>query len=307
MRDGRLFHLDGAEAAFQRRVGLDQLAVLVAGGGADHFQVAGEIGLQLVGQRHVLGDVQQVQFINIDVEAVAVVDGEIDDGLAGLRIHLRVGQQAQFQFQHALADGLEHHLAVGADFPGGGHQHTAELIGLGAFLGHLAAQFLIAGGVQFGQLLDDGRLADARFTQQYGAAFFLLAEGVHHFFDFGFAADNRGQLAHFPVKRHVAEERGQDFFLVFVLGDRVDRERVLHAGDASAGYVEHRGHEHVGVDDHAVVAGDFEQTAEDFGVFAFHLDLLVLVLLVQGRQQVVDHGQKTLGRDLVLVGQQLAE
>lgn len=143
--DGRFGDQDLLEAALQRGVLLDALAVLVQGGGADHAQLtAGEHRLEHVARVH-----RGVAAGARADDRVQLVD-EGDDLAAAL---LDLGE-----------DGLEALLELTAVL--GARDHRAEVQGDEP----LVPQGLrdVALDDALGEPFDDGRLADAGLTDEHG-------------------------------------------------------------------------------------------------------------------------------------------
>ena len=168
----RLAHQDLLEAALQRGVLLDVLAVLVERGGADHPQLAaGQHRLD-----HVAGVHRALAGRAGADDRVQLVD-ERDDLPGG------VGD--------LLEDGLEPLLELAAVLRAGHHRAEVERDDA------LAAQRLghVAGHDPLGEALDDRGLADARLADQHRVVLGAPREHLHHAADLGVAADHRVQLA----------------------------------------------------------------------------------------------------------------
>ena len=166
----RLAHLDRLEAALQRRVLLDVLAVLVERGGAD--------GLQLTAGQHRLEDARGV-----------------DRALGGTRTDQGVDLVDEQDDVAAGADLLEHLLQALLEVTavaGTGDQRAqverVELLVLER-LGHLA----LDDGL--GQALDDGGLADAGLADQDRVVLGPAGEDLHDPLDLLLPADHRVELA----------------------------------------------------------------------------------------------------------------
>jgi hypothetical protein len=160
------------EAALQRGVLLDVLAVLVQRGRADHAQLtAGEHRLDHVASVHRAltgraGADDRVQLVD-----------EGDDLPGGVR--------------DLLEDGLEPFLELAAVLRAGHHRAEVERDDA------LAAQRLghVARHDPLGEALDDRGLADARLADQHRVVLGAPREHLHHAADLGVAADHRVQLA----------------------------------------------------------------------------------------------------------------
>ena len=161
------------EAALERRVLLDVLAVLVERGGADHAQLtAGEHRLD-----HVAGVHRGVAGRAGADDGVQLVD-EGDD------LPLGVGDL----LQHGLEPLLELAAVLGAgDHRAQVERHRARLP-LQA-LGH------VAGDDPLGQALDDRGLADAGLADQHRVVLGAAGEHLDDAADLGVAADDRVDLA----------------------------------------------------------------------------------------------------------------
>ena len=166
----RLAHLDRLEAALQRRVLLDVLAVLVERGGADR--------LQLAAGQHRLEDARGV-----------------DRALRGTRTHQRVHLVDEQDDVAAGADLLEHLLqallevtAVARTGDQRAQVQRVELLVLER-LGHLALDDAL------GQPLDDGGLADAGLADQHRVVLGPPGQDLHDPLDLLLPADHRVQLA----------------------------------------------------------------------------------------------------------------
>ena len=170
VREGRLRHLDRLEAALERGVLLDVLAVLVERGRTD--------GLQLAAGEHRLED-----------------GGRVDRALGRTGTHERVHLVDEQDDVAAGADLLEHLLqallevtAVAA----AGHERAeverVELLVLER-LGHLALDD------RLGEALDDGGLADAGLPDEHRVVLGAAGEDLHDPLDLLLAPDDRVELA----------------------------------------------------------------------------------------------------------------
>jgi hypothetical protein len=169
--DARLGDEDRLEAAHQRRVLLQVLAVLVERGGADAMQVAaGERRLE-----HVGGVDRALGLAGAD-QGVQLVD-EDDDLALGGRDFLEHGLQALLELAAELGAGHQ-----GAQV----ERHQAPVL---EGLGHVAVDDAL------GQALDDGGLADAGLADQHGVVLGPAREHLDGAPDLLVAADDRVELA----------------------------------------------------------------------------------------------------------------
>ena len=167
--DGRLLDLDRLEAALERGVLLEVLAVLVERGGAD--------GLQLAAGQHRLedrGGVDGALGGTGTDEGVELVD-EQDDVAAGADL-----------LEHLLEALLEVAAVAGAGDEGA-EVERVELLA-GERLGH------VVGGDRLGQALDDGGLADAGLADEHRVVLGAAGEHLHHALGLAVAADDRVEL-----------------------------------------------------------------------------------------------------------------
>src|SRR5712691_4088953 len=168
--DRRLLDADLLEAALQRSVALEVLAVLVEGGGADR--------LQLAARQRRLQD-----------------RGGVDRALGGARADEIVELVDEQDDVAALGDLLHHLLQalleLAAVLRAGDQRGQVERIDL------LVLQELgdLVGTDARRQALDDGRLADARLADQDRVVLRAAREDLHHALDLGLAADDRVELA----------------------------------------------------------------------------------------------------------------
>ncbi len=181
VRQLRLRHLDGLEAALERGVLLDVLAVLVERGGAD--------GLQLASRQHGLEDRRGV-----------------DGALGGTGTHQGVDLVDEQDDVAAGADLLEHLLEALLEVTavaGAGHQRAqvqrVEVLVLER-LGHVAAHD------RLGQALDHGRLAHAGLADQHGVVLGAARQHLHHALHDELAAHDGVELALARGLREVAAE-----------------------------------------------------------------------------------------------------
>ena len=167
---GGLTHGDGLEAALQRGVFFNVLAVLVEGGRADDPDLAPAQGrLEDVGGVHgALGGAGAH-------DGVQLVDEEDD---VAVLLHL---------VQRVFDTLLELAAVLGA-----GH-HTAQVKAQKLFVQQLLRH--IGGGNALGKAFGDGGLADAGFADQYGVVFGAAGEDLHHTLDLLVTADDRVKLA----------------------------------------------------------------------------------------------------------------
>ena len=169
--DRRLADQHGLEAAGERGVLLDVLAVLVERRGADRAQLAArQHRLQQVG-----GVDRALGGAGAD-DRVQLVDEE--DGLALGRRHLA---------EHGLEPLLELAAVLGAGQQRA-HVERPDAAALEA-LRHVAVDDAL------GQALGDGRLADAGVADQHGVVLRAARQHLHDAADLGVAADDRVDLA----------------------------------------------------------------------------------------------------------------
>ncbi len=168
--DRRLLDLDLLEAALERGVALEVLAVLVERGGADRLELAaGKRRLQDRGRvDRALGGAGADQVVEL-------VDEEHDVAALGDLLH------------HLLEALLE----LAAVLRAGDQRGQVERVDLLVLeqLGHLAV--VDAGG----EALDDRGLADARLAEQDRVVLLPAREDLHDPLDLGLAADHRVELA----------------------------------------------------------------------------------------------------------------
>ena len=160
------------EAALQRRVLLDVLAVLVQRGRADHAQLAaGQHRLE-----HVAGVHRALAGRAGADDGVQLVD-ERDD-LAVARLDL-------------VEHGLEPLLELAAVLRAGHHRAEVERDQplVAQRLGH------VAGDDPLGQALDDGGLADAGLADEHRVVLGAPGQHLHDPADLGVPADDRVELA----------------------------------------------------------------------------------------------------------------
>ena len=191
--DRRLRDQNGLEAALQRRVLFDVLAIFVERGGADGAQfAAGQRRLEHVGGVHgAFGGARADQ-------RVQLVDEE-NDLSGGFGDFLQHGLQAIFKFAAVLGAGdqgrqVQRHDALGL-------QH----------LGHVARDDALR------QAFDDGGLADAGFADQHRIVLGAPREDLHDAADFDVAADHRIEFAaagQFGEVARVLFERAEGGFRV---------------------------------------------------------------------------------------------
>ncbi len=170
--DARLADQHLLEAALQRRVLLDVLAVLVERGGADHPQLAaGEHRLD-----HVAGVHRALAGRAGADDRVQLVD-ERDDLAGGVGDLLEHGLEPLLELAAVLGAG-HHRAEVERDDP-------------------LAAQRLrhVARHDPLGEALDDRGLADAGLADQHRVVLGAPRQHLHHAADLGVAADHRVELA----------------------------------------------------------------------------------------------------------------
>ncbi len=185
MRHRRLAHLDGLEAALERGVLLDVLAVLVERGGTDRLQLA-------TGQ-HRLEDrsgVDRALGGTGTDEGVDLVD-EQDDVAAGADL-----------LEHLLQPLLEV-TAVAAARDQRAEVERVELLLLER-LGHLALDDRLR------ETLDDGGLADAGLADEHGVVLGTPGQHLHQPLDDRLAPDDRVELALARGLGQVAAELVED-------------------------------------------------------------------------------------------------
>ncbi len=178
--DGRLFDEHRREAAIQRRVALDILAVLVERRRADAVQFAARQGWL----HHVAG-VQRTGCGPRADDLMQFVNEEDDLALGALNL---------------LDGGLQPLLELAAETAASDHcaQVEADHAAAHQNLRHVAAGDLL------GQPLDDGRFADARLADQHGVVLGAAAENLDDAQDFVVAPDHRVELALDGQARQVA-------------------------------------------------------------------------------------------------------
>ena len=165
-----LAYLDRLEAALQRGVLFNVLAVFVQGGRADALQLAaGESGLEDVGGVHAAF------------------------GLAGAhqRVELVDKENHVPLFLHILDGILEPLLKLAPVLASG--DHAAQVQGQDALAGKGFGN--LAGHDHLGQALHHGAFAHARLTDEHGVVFGAAAHDLHDAFNFRAAANHRVQLA----------------------------------------------------------------------------------------------------------------
>ena len=169
--DGGLVDQHRLEAAFERGVLLDVLAVLVEGGGADAVQLAaGEHGLEQVARVH-----GAVGLAGAD-DGVQLVDEE-HDAAVGL---LDLGEH-----------GLEAFFELAAELGAGDERAQVEAEDGFVFepVGHVAAHDAL------GQALGDGGFAHAGLADEHGVVLGFAREDADGAADLFVAADDRVELA----------------------------------------------------------------------------------------------------------------
>ena len=167
--DRRLLDLDRLEAALERRVLLEVLAVLVERGGAD--------GLQLAAGEHRLEDRRRV-------------DGAFGGARADERVQLVDEQDDVAAGADLLEHLLEALLEVAAVAGAGDQRAEVERVELLALqrLGH------VVGDDALGQALDDGGLADAGLADEHRVVLRAARQHLHHPLGLALAADDRVEL-----------------------------------------------------------------------------------------------------------------
>ena len=168
--DRRLVHLDGLEAALERGVLFDILAVLVERRRADAVQLAArQHGLEEVARVHAALGLARAD------DRVQLVDEE-DDAALGTADLLEHGLESLLEFAAVLCAGDQR-----------AHVEGEDRLVLQA-LRHVAADDAL------GQALGDGRLADARLADQHRVVFRLAREDADDVADLAVAADDGVKL-----------------------------------------------------------------------------------------------------------------
>ena len=213
-------NLDGLEAALQRAVLLDGLAVLAGGGGADALDFAAR-------QRRLqdVGGVERSFGRTRAHQGVQLVDE--DDGV--LRLH------------QLLHDRLETLFELAAVLGAGDDQRKIEPED--ALVGKERRNFAVGDALR--QSLDDGGLAHAGFADQDGVVLGAAAENLDHALQFLLASDQRIELVVHgglgEVAGELAEQRRfaialrRGFFL------RAARQLLADGGEAQAALVQNFG------------------------------------------------------------------
>jgi hypothetical protein len=179
--DGGLVDTDLLEAALQRGVALEVLAVLVEGGGADRLQLATrERGLEDGG-----GVDRALGGARAD-EVVELVDEQDDVPALGDLLHDLL--QALLELSPVLGAGHQR-----------GQVERVDLLVLEQ-LGHLGA------GDALGEALDDGGLADAGLADEHGVVLGAPREDLHDPLDLGLAPHTGVELALGGQLRQIAPE-----------------------------------------------------------------------------------------------------
>ena len=167
---GGLAHLDGLEAALERGVLFNVLAVFVQGSRADALQLAaGESGLEDVGGVQaafgLAGAHQRVEFINKEDDVSLlfdILDGVLEALLKFAAVFAASDHAAKVQRKNTLAGEGFGHLA--------GHDHL-------------------------GQALHHGAFAHARLADEDGVVFRAAAHDLHDALNFRAAADHGVEFA----------------------------------------------------------------------------------------------------------------
>ena len=209
VRDGRLADEDRLEAALERRVLLDVLAVLVERGRAD--------GAELAAREHRLQHVRRVDGALGRAGAddrVQLVDEEDDLALGVLDL---------------LEHGLEPLLELAAVLRAGEQRADVERPDA------LALQALgdVAGDDALGEALDDRGLADARVADQHGVVLRAAREHLDDAADLLVAPDHRVELALLGELGEVATELLERLVgaLGILRGDALGAAHVLQRGE----------------------------------------------------------------------------
>ena len=194
--DGRLAHHNGLETTRERRVLLDVLAVFVERGRADRVQVAtGECRLQDVAGVHgALGGTRAH-------DGVELID-EQDDLALGLLYLLEHGLQAVLELTTVLGTGDQR-----------AHVELDE-VAVAQRARH------VAGHDTLGDALDDGRLADARLTDEHGVVLGATGQDLDGAANLIGTADDRVELAGAGEVANVATVLLQRLKLRLILGRR---------------------------------------------------------------------------------------
>ena len=166
---GRLLHQHGLEAALQRRVALDVLAVVVEGGGADDANLATRQGW---------------------LQDVGGVDGAFGGARAHQRVHLIDEEDAVARgldlFQHLLQALLELAAVLGAGDQSA-HVEGDQTLAVQGFR-HVIGDDLL------GQRLHDSGLADAGLAHEHGVVLGPAGEDLNGPLQLLLAAPNGVQL-----------------------------------------------------------------------------------------------------------------
>ena len=186
-------NFDGLEAALERTIFLDRLAVFAGSGGANALNLAARQGrLQNVGGVERAfgrsGADQRVQFV------------DEDDGV--LRLH---------QFLH---DGLQALFELAAVFGTGDDQRKVE--GQDALIRKKRRHFAV--GDALGQAFDDGGLAYAGLADEHRVVLGAAAENLDDAVDFALAADQGIELAVHGGLGQVAGELAEQRRFTLALG-----------------------------------------------------------------------------------------
>ena len=194
--DGRLAHHHGLETTRERRILFDVLAVFVERGRADRVQVAtGKRRLENVAGVHgALGGTRAH-------DGVELID-EQDDLALGLL--------------HFLEHGLQAVLELAAVFGAGDQRAHVELDKVAVAQGARH----VAGHDTLGDALDDGRLADARLTDEHGVVLGATGQDLDGAANLIGTADDRVELAGAGQIADVATVLLQCLKLSLVLGRR---------------------------------------------------------------------------------------
>ena len=199
--DGGRFDFDGLEAAFERGIFLDVLAIFVERRGADALQFAAA-----------QGGLDDVRGVHRAFGRAGAHDG----------VQLVNEQDDVLRAANLVHDRLDALLELAAILGAGDHQGQVERDDA-----LVAKQFRhVAGGDFLGQAFDDGRLAHAGFAEQHRVVLGAAAENLDDPLDLVLAADDRVHLAFAGDLGQVAAkglERGR-LDLAFLL-----RRRLLRA------------------------------------------------------------------------------
>ncbi len=196
-------NFDGLEAALERTVLLDGLAIFARRGGADALDLAArKSGLQDIGGIERTfgrsGAHQGVQLIDED-DGVLILHQLLHDGfqpLFELAAIFRAGDdERKIESQDALVGQERRHVAIGD---------------------------------ALGQAFHDGGFADARLADQHRIVLGAAAQDLHHALQLVIAADQRIERAIHGGLREIAAELGQQRAFLGAAGGDLFRRRALN-------------------------------------------------------------------------------